>query len=151
KALKKSPADRYQTADEFSADLRGARSKMTEVEAATIRQTATEPDTKATRVVDTVRKTARYTVQTVLKKPVVAIPAILIVLFAVVMFIFVGGGSSIPGPKPEAKQPYEFGLQSLREEAYYRASRALGRAAEIDPSYPLTHLRLADVWFQLDQ
>jgi tetratricopeptide (TPR) repeat protein len=150
KALKKLPAERYQTADELSADLRAARSSMTDAEAATLKHTLSEPDTKATRVVDTVRKTARYTVQTVLRKPVVAVPVLLAVLGVVALFFF-GVGPKLRDPDLKAKKDYEFGLQSLREEAYYRASRALESAAANDPSYPLTHLRLADVWLQLDQ
>ena len=148
--MKKLPAERYQTAEELSADLRAVRSSITDGEEATIKQTLSEPDTKATRVVDSVRKTARYTVQTVLKKPVVAVPVLLVVLAAVALFFF-GAGPRLRDPDLKAKKDYEFGLQSLREEAYYRASRALESAAANDPSYPLTHLRLADVWLQLDQ
>jgi eukaryotic-like serine/threonine-protein kinase len=151
KALKKLPADRYQTADELSADLRAARTRITDGEAATIKQAISEPDTKATRVVDTIRKTARYTVRTVLMRPGIAVPVLFVAIAAIVLALWY---LTTPSPVDRgsiAKGHYDRGLAALLDGAYYRASSALEGAVKSDRTYAEAHLRLADAWLQLDQ
>jgi tetratricopeptide (TPR) repeat protein len=42
------------------------------------------------------------------------------------------------------------GLAALHNGSYHRASKALARAVEIDPSYAMAHAYLAEAWYELD-
>ena len=53
-------------------------------------------------------------------------------------------------PAPAAVPWYREGLAALQNGSYHRASRALARAAEIDPSYAMAHAYLAEAWYELD-
>jgi tetratricopeptide (TPR) repeat protein len=52
---------------------------------------------------------------------------------------------------PQAQHWYDEGVAALQEGAYLQASRALDRAAQIDPEYPLTWARLGEAQLELDQ
>jgi tetratricopeptide (TPR) repeat protein len=45
---------------------------------------------------------------------------------------------------------YRDGLAALHNGSYHRASKALARAVEIDPSYAMAHAHLAEAWYELD-
>jgi tetratricopeptide (TPR) repeat protein len=45
---------------------------------------------------------------------------------------------------------YEAGTDSLRDGAYFQASKALEHAISEDNNYPLAHARLAEAWMELD-
>jgi len=45
---------------------------------------------------------------------------------------------------------YRDGLAALHNGSYHRASKALARAVEIDPSYAMARARLAEAWYELD-
>ncbi|MGA3027409.1 MAG: protein kinase [Bryobacteraceae bacterium] len=45
---------------------------------------------------------------------------------------------------------YRDGLAALHNGSYHRASKALARAVEIDPSYAMAHAYLAEAWYELD-
>jgi tetratricopeptide (TPR) repeat protein len=45
---------------------------------------------------------------------------------------------------------YRDGVAALHNGAYHRASKALARAVEIDPSYAMAHAYLAEAWYELD-
>ena len=51
---------------------------------------------------------------------------------------------------PAALHWYEQGTDSLRNGAYYQASKALTQAIQIDDNYALAHARLAQAWTELD-
>ena len=53
-------------------------------------------------------------------------------------------------PAPAAAGWYRDGLAELRNGSYHRASKALARAAEVDPSYAMAHVYLAEAWYELD-
>ncbi len=53
-------------------------------------------------------------------------------------------------PAPDAVPWYRDGLAALHNGSYYRASKALARAVEIDPSYAMARARLAEAWYELD-
>src|SRR5262249_21389965 len=42
------------------------------------------------------------------------------------------------------------GTNALREGAYYKASKALARAIQMDDQFALAHARLAEAWTELD-
>jgi tetratricopeptide (TPR) repeat protein len=51
---------------------------------------------------------------------------------------------------PAALPWYRDGLAALHNGSYHRASKALARAVEIDPSYAMARARLAEAWYELD-
>ena len=53
-------------------------------------------------------------------------------------------------PAPAALPWYRDGLAALHNGSYHRASKALARAVEIDPSYAMAHAYLAEAWYELD-
>jgi serine/threonine protein kinase len=53
-------------------------------------------------------------------------------------------------PPSAALHWYDQGTESLRNGAYYQASKALSQAIEIDDKYALAHARLAQAWAELD-
>ena len=53
-------------------------------------------------------------------------------------------------PSSAALHWYEQGTESLRNGAYYQASKALTQAIQIDDGYALAHARLAQAWAELD-
>jgi len=53
-------------------------------------------------------------------------------------------------PPAAALHWYDEGTESLRNGAYYQASKALSQAIEIDDKYALAHARLAQAWAELD-
>lgn len=53
-------------------------------------------------------------------------------------------------PPSAALHWYEQGTESLRNGAYYQASKALYQAIQIDDGYALAHARLAQAWAELD-
>jgi tetratricopeptide (TPR) repeat protein len=53
-------------------------------------------------------------------------------------------------PAAAALPWYRDGLAALHYGSYHRASKALARAVEIDPSYAMAHAYLAEAWYELD-
>ncbi|HUE03813.1 MAG TPA: protein kinase [Bryobacteraceae bacterium] len=53
-------------------------------------------------------------------------------------------------PAPAALSWYRDGIADLHYGSYHRASKALQRAVEIDPSYAMAHAYLAEAWYELD-
>jgi Tfp pilus assembly protein PilF len=64
--------------------------------------------------------------------------------------VWVWGGRRHRGPAAAAANWYRDGLAALHNGSYHRASKALARAAEIDPSYAMAHAHLAEAWYELD-
>ena len=80
---------------------------------------------------------------------------------ASVIPVFIGAGLIIWGfyyfwprsyyqPPASAVYWYDQGTDSLRDGAYYQASKALTQATQIDDNYALAHARLAQAWTELD-
>ncbi|MGA9626622.1 MAG: tetratricopeptide repeat protein, partial [Bryobacteraceae bacterium] len=53
-------------------------------------------------------------------------------------------------PAPDALRWYQEGVAALRDGTYYKASKALERAASSDSRFSLAHARLAEAWLELD-
>jgi len=53
-------------------------------------------------------------------------------------------------PPPEALRWYQEGVTALRDGTYYKASKALERAAASDGRFSMAHARLAEAWLELD-
>jgi tetratricopeptide (TPR) repeat protein len=69
-----------------------------------------------------------------------------------------GGGAAVwlriahrhHDPAPAAVPWYREGIAALHAGSYHRASKALARAVEFDPSYAMAHAYLAEAWYELD-
>lgn len=59
-------------------------------------------------------------------------------------------GTSLPGASPEAVQWFDRGVEKLREGSYTGAQSALIEAVRINPDYIQAHLRLAEAKAELD-
>jgi len=53
-------------------------------------------------------------------------------------------------PAAAALPWYRDGLAALHYGSYHKASKALARAVDIDPSYTMAHAYLAEAWYELD-
>jgi tetratricopeptide (TPR) repeat protein len=53
-------------------------------------------------------------------------------------------------PSAAAVPWYRDGVDALHNGSYHRASKALTKAVQIDPSYAMAHAHLAEAWYELD-
>ena len=148
KALPKQPAERYQTAAELAADLRAARSAITQpVNLEGERSPSCRP---AKRSKAPVHPAARgyWSNRCAARAP---------------RFgwrwpwwprdLSRAGGCYPAGsyrPSPDAERWYREGVAALRDGTYYKASQALERAARIDDHFAMAHAHLAESWLELD-
>ena len=145
KALQKKPDARYQSAEELLQDLRAANAALDE-NGHTRTQTIAIPR-------NTGRVSALHTLSDIIQRPRLSIGAVLVGILALGLLIW----GAVHWLRPVAHQPtadckrwYETGTNSLREGAYYQASKALERAIACDNQYALAHARLAESWAELD-
>lgn len=147
KALTKQPDERYQSANEFLADLEGARASLLDA-------TAPQMPTRSTTVPPgTSTSTALATLSDVFRRPRFSFGLVIVAIF-VVLGAFVFGRSlwrATPHqPSAEAQRWYQLGTNALREGTYYKASQALQQATAVDYNFALAHARLAEAWTELD-
>lgn len=64
--------------------------------------------------------------------------------------VWVSGRSAVSAPSPEALRWYEEGANATRDGTYYKATKALERAARLDQGFALAHARLAEASNELD-
>jgi tetratricopeptide (TPR) repeat protein len=145
KALAKKPDERYQSAEEFIADLRMAQATLEEQEV----------DKTLTRRVahETVHPSALETISDIFRRPRLPVGVVVVgLLFALLVGLLIIRALRPPPYKPieEAEQWYQNGTAALRDGAYYQASKAFERAIAIDKQYFLAHARLAEAWMELD-
>ena len=145
KALAKRPADRYQSAAEFVADLRAARAAISSSDHARTRRLPLRSDT--------LRRSSFTTISESLRQPRVSIFAML--LGAVAVLGLLAGAWWLIRPRahrplPSAQRLDEVGANYLREGAYWQASKALEGAVQADDRFALAHAHLAEAWMELD-
>jgi tetratricopeptide (TPR) repeat protein/tRNA A-37 threonylcarbamoyl transferase component Bud32 len=145
KALAKKAEDRFQTAEEFSAELARVRSRLSDSDTTRTRRLATAEHL--------VRSSALITMAEKLRRPRFSplalagtLAAVLLIVFAVIYFT----RPKPYKPKPEALPPYNSGVEAMREGAYYKASGLLTQSIERDNKFALAHARLAEAWNELD-
>ena len=134
KALAKQPEARYQSADEMAADLRAAALALV-------------PETELLAVPNVPSGTGHRFPWPVNRRASIAVVAL---LAAAVL----AGWWWLPArpyrPAPDALRWYQEGVAALRDGTYYKASKALERAASSDGRFSMAHARLAEAWLELD-
>jgi serine/threonine protein kinase len=147
KAVAKKPADRYQTADEMTADLTQARTKL---------QTR-DADRTITRLISpapgTHRTGALATLSDIFKRPRLSIGYVAAAVAVVGLIAFAAWQVTRARPHQataEAEKWYDVGSDDLREGSYFKAIKPLEQALRADGKFALAHARLAEAWAELD-
>jgi tetratricopeptide (TPR) repeat protein len=147
--LQKSPADRFQSADEVLGAIRviqtargphsGSRSGAA---------MAARPPSQVTEKVIT--KTVTFTVPTM--RMVAGIFAAVVVTAGIVFGIWQWQRPmGLPAPKPEAMRSYTLALEALREGSYQVAQGNLQEALRLDATFALAYVRIAEAYSELDR
>ncbi len=147
KALEKKVEARYQTAADFLKDLKAAGETLgaNGVPVLSRSNKATEGFKRGTTAFATLTmqlRRQRFSLASI-------VPAFIAVSLAI-WAIYYFWPRSYYQPPSAALHWYEQGTESLRNGAYYQASKALTQAIEIDDKYALAHARLAQAWAELD-
>jgi tetratricopeptide (TPR) repeat protein/predicted Ser/Thr protein kinase len=147
KALEKKVEARYQTAADFLKDLKAAAETIgaNGVPVSSRSSRGTEGFKRGTNAFATLTmqlRRQRFSLASVIP----AFVAIGLAIWATYYF----WPRSYYKPAPAAVHWYEQGADSLRNGAYYQASKALTQAVEIDGNYALARARLAQAWTELD-
>lgn len=135
KALAKKADERYQTADQFVADLTTTLSSL--------------PEVLQPRQTPRLRKIAAQ----LTRARLFAGALILLLIFA---FMFLMMRSSLwrrinrHEPSTAARQWYQAGVDALRDGNSFKASKLLEQSVQADERFLLAHARLAEAWSELD-
>ncbi|HUS11490.1 MAG TPA: tetratricopeptide repeat protein [Pyrinomonadaceae bacterium] len=146
KAIEKKVEDRYQSADEFVADLQRVLPALAGNGYRTRRLTES-PQTR------TASASALTTIIEPFRRPGPNLGVFILAILAVALLSWLAFRWWKPAPyKPNAvaKGWYDQGTEALRNGAFLQASRALEQAVANDPGFALAHARLAEAWFELD-
>lgn len=147
KAIEKRVDDRYQSAEEFVADLRS------------VLPTLDSDGHRISRATDSLepRPTAPASALTTLIEPfrrpgpnlgifILAILGVVLVSWLVVRWWKPGAYV----PVAEAQTMYDKGTDALRYGAFLQATKALEEAVRIDNNFAMAHARLGEAWYELD-
>ncbi|HET6979957.1 MAG TPA: protein kinase [Pyrinomonadaceae bacterium] len=147
KALEKKVEARYQTAADFLKDLKAAGETLgaNGVPVSSKGNKATEGFKRGTNAFATLTMQLRRQ-----RFSLVSIVPAFIAVGLAIWAIYYFWPRSYYQPNAAALHWYEQGTDSLRNGAYYQASKALTQAIEIDDRYALAHARLAQAWAELD-
>ncbi|HKG46196.1 MAG TPA: protein kinase [Pyrinomonadaceae bacterium] len=147
KSLEKKVDARYQTAADFLKDLKAAATGLSGngVPVSSKPSKPTEGFKRATNALGTLTmqlRRQRFSIASV-------IPAF-IVAGLVIWAAYYFWPRNYYKPSQAAALWYDQGTDSLRNGAFYQASKALTQAVAIDDKYALAHARLAQAWTELD-
>ena len=147
KALEKKVDARYQTAADFLKDLKAAAESLgtNGVPVSSRGNKATEGFKRGTNAFATLTMQLRRQ-----RFSLVSIIPAFIATGLAIWAIYYFWPRSYYKPSAAAVHWYEQGADSLRNGAYYQASKALAQAVEIDGNYALARARLAQAWTELD-
>ena len=148
KTLAKEAEGRYQNADELAADLRAARTAMTQTETQETELLALPPHSHTTGL-SSALKSLRTLAGPLRRSRTAAVAVLLLIALAVVTgwWVLVRGWVQ---PAPEALRWYQEGVSALRDATYYKASKTLEQAVARDPRFTMARARLAEAWLELD-
>jgi serine/threonine protein kinase len=144
KALAKDADARYQSAEEMREALRAVRAALPEADNLATRSRPFETAASGASVVTVLSDILRR--PRVLTTIVVSIAVAALVLVASLLWL----RAAPHQPSSEAIGWYDKGTRSLRDGAYYEASKRLERAIQKDDKFVLAHARLAEAWTELD-
>ena len=147
KALEKKVDARYQTAAEFLTDLQAAATGLTG-NGLPVSSRSAKPTEGFKRATNTF---AALTMQLRRQRFSLAsvIPAFIVAGLAI-WAVYYFWPRNYYKPSAAAAHWYDEGTDSLRNGAYFQASKALTQAVQIDDKYALAHARLAQAWTELD-
>ncbi|HEY0762068.1 MAG TPA: tetratricopeptide repeat protein [Pyrinomonadaceae bacterium] len=147
KALEKKVEARYQTAADFLKDLKAAGETVggNGVPVSSRANKGTEGFKRGTNAFATLTMQLRRQ-----RFSLVSIIPAFVALGLAVWAIYYFWPRSYYKPSAAALHWYEQGADSLRNGAYFQASKALTQAVEIDGDYALARARLAQAWTELD-
>jgi serine/threonine protein kinase/Flp pilus assembly protein TadD len=147
KALAKKPEARYQTANELILDLESIRDRL---------QGQTSEYT-VTRLIPSVRGThptgTLATLSEIFSRPRVSIGYVtagLLTIVAILLGVWWLSRSRPHQPTPESQRLYDRAVDSMRQGAFFRASKILQQTVSVDDRFALAHARLAEAWTELD-
>jgi serine/threonine protein kinase/lipoprotein NlpI len=141
KTLAKRPELRYQSAVEVAEDLSAVRASLSDAEKLV---TVSTP-----RKLKTSRIRPLTTLSNILRIPVWSFPVILL-LIILPLAAFVTWRTFDLRSSNKSQLWYEEGARALRNGAYLQARVALERALQAEDKYPLTYVRLAEAYLELD-
>src|SRR5437764_1348297 len=145
KALAKRHEDRFQSADEFAAEMARLRARISDSETVHTRRLASAENLIRSSALMTIQKLRRPSVSPLSVLGVLAGLALVSVLayYAVQRF-------REYMPSPEALALYQRGVEAMREGEFYKASGLLEQAVKTDDSFALAHARLAEALTEMD-
>jgi tetratricopeptide (TPR) repeat protein/tRNA A-37 threonylcarbamoyl transferase component Bud32 len=145
KALSKKPEDRFQTAEEFAAELARVGARLPASDTTRTQRLAGADNGH--------RSSALITMAEGLRRPKFSPLTLIASLAALGLLIWAVWYLRQPSahePEPAVAQLYEQGVDAMREGAYYKASGLLTQAVEKDDKFALAHARLAETWLEMD-
>jgi tetratricopeptide (TPR) repeat protein/predicted Ser/Thr protein kinase len=147
KALQKKVEARYQSAGEMLNDLKAA--------VATVGANGVPVSTKAGGPTEGFKRatSAVATLTMQLKRQRFSLGFVILAFIIAGLLIAAGiyfWPRSYYQPSPAAAHWYDEGTDSLRNGAYYQASKEFTQAIQLDDRYALAHARLAQAWAELD-
>lgn len=147
KALAKKPEARYQSADEFFAELQSVR---TDLRSPALDRTVTRLISPAagTRPTGTLA-----TLSDIFRRPRLSVGYVSVGLLIAAVLGFGWWALTRPRPHqptPEAQRLYGLAVDALREGAFFKSSKILQQAVQEDDRFALAHARLAEAWTELD-
>lgn len=145
KALSKKPEDRFQTAEEFAAELARVRARLPDSDTVTTRRLAGADNGH--------RSSALITMAEGLRRPKFSPLTLLASLAGLGLLIWAVWYLRQPSahePAPEVAALYQQGVAAMREASYYKASGLLAQAVEKDDKYALAHAHLAESLMEMD-
>ncbi|MDT7688573.1 MAG: eukaryotic-like serine/threonine-protein kinase [Acidobacteriota bacterium] len=145
KALAKRAEDRFQSAEQFAAELERVRARLPDSDTTRTRRLATAENGH--------RSSALITMAETLRRPKFSPLTLGASLGALLVLIWLVTYLSRPPrhiPTPPVMALYAQGVDAMREGAYYKASGLLTEAVEKDKDFALAHARLAEAWMEMD-
>ena len=146
KALAKKPEVRYQTADEIVGELVSVKARLRQ-----------DSEHTVTRLIPTARGAhptgTLATLSDIFKRPRLSIGYVaagLVVLSVLLLGVWWFSRARPHQPTLEAQSMYDRAVDSMRQGAFFRASKILQQAVQDDDRFALAHARLAEAWTELD-
>lgn len=147
KAIQKKLDERYQTAQEFVADLQRVLPALDNNGYRTGRSTESQEARTATA-------SALTTMIEPFRRPGPNVGIFILAILAVALLV---GWTAVKWwkpaayvPPPEAQAMYDKGTDALRYGAFLQATKAFEETVRIDSTFAMAHARLGEAWYELD-